>query len=159
MQYSLEHFLAAKFSVVPIAHARHQRRVRQTARWILATIYWLAGIFHIVTPDTFLLITPDWVPFPNQVIFATGLCELAGAASLLIKQLRPLAGWALGLYAICVFPANIKHAVHGLPIGYVQLGWWYHIPRLAFQPVLVWWALFAAEIIDWPFKRIERGSP
>jgi hypothetical protein len=33
----------------------------------------------------------------------------------------------------------------GLPVS-----WWYHGPRLMFQPVLVWWALYCSEVINWP---------
>ncbi len=122
------------------------------ARWPLAAVYLAAGLFHLSTPGTFLMITPDWVPFPRQVIIATGLCEIAGAIAL-NTRLRRAAGWALALYAVCVFPANIKHALYGLPPGQVQLGWWYQAPRLALQPVLVWWALYAGDVIEWPFAQ------
>jgi hypothetical protein len=29
------------------------------------------------------------------------------------------------------------------------------VPRaaMAFQPVLIWWALFCAGVIDWPWRR------
>ena len=64
----------------------------------------------------------------------------------------------LALYAVCVYPANIKHAIEGIPVGDVQLGWWYHAPRLALQPVLVWWALFAGKITDWPFRK-QQSAP
>ena len=82
----------------------------------------------------------------------TGLCELAGAAALLTRRLRALAGVMLALYAVCVYPANIKQAITGGMIDGVRLTWWYHGPRLAFQPVIVWWALFSGEVIDWPFR-------
>lgn len=59
----------------------------------------------------------------------------------------------LAAYAVCVFPANIKHAVDSIAIGGVRLGWWYHAPRLLLQPVLVWWALYCAKVIDWPWSR------
>ncbi len=131
-------------------------RGRTIGRWVLAACYLLAGVAHLSSPGPFLLITPGWVPFPRQVIAATGLCELAGAAGLLTRRLRRAAGIGLALYAVCVFPANIKHALVGLPAGQVQLGWWYHGPRLALQPVLVWWALFAGEVVDWPFRRHAR---
>ena len=57
----------------------------------------------------------------------------------------------LALYAVCVYPANIKHALNDLNVPPIPSSWWYHGPRLAFQPVFVWWALFAAGIVDWPF--------
>jgi uncharacterized membrane protein len=126
---------------------------RAWARWALAFIYLTAGVFHILKPEDFLLITPDWVPFPKQVIFVTGICEVIGSFALLSQRLRYAAGIAFALYAVCVYPANIKHAFYGLPAGHVQLTWWYHAPRLALQPVIVWWALFVGEVTLWPFKR------
>jgi uncharacterized membrane protein len=130
---------------------------RWSARWMLAAVYLVAGLFHLAMPSTFLMIMPDRAPFPRQVILVTGLCEIAGAVGLLTRSLRRAAGVGLALYAVCVFPANIKHALDGLPAGQVQLGWWYHAPRLALQPVLVWWALFAGDVVDWPFRRSRPG--
>ena len=134
----------------PVSARRHA-----IARWPLVIAYLAAGIFHLSTPGTFVMITPDWVPFKRDVILATGLCEIAGAIAL-NTRLRHAAGIALALYAVCVYPANIKHAFEGLPPGQVQLGWWYHAPRLALQPVLVWWALYAGDVVDWPFNRSRR---
>lgn len=137
--------------------AIHSSTPRVINRVVLALLYATAGVFHIATPATFLLITPDWVPFPRQVIIGTGLCELAGAAGLLIPPLRRPAAIGLALYAVCVYPANIKHALMDVPPGQLQLNWWYHGPRLALQPVLVWWPLFASGLINWPFcKRAQR---
>ncbi len=132
---------------------------RRAARYALVVAYAAAGVFHLATPEPFLMITPDWVPFPRAVIFGTGLCELAGAFGLLTRRLRRAAGVGLALYAVCVFPANIKHAFEGVPAGQVQLSWWYHGPRLALQPVIVWWALFAGELVDWPFRRRAPAAP
>ncbi len=126
---------------------------RAVGRCTLSALYLTAGVFHLSTPETFLMITPGWVPYPRDVILGTGVCEILGAAGLLTRRLRRAAGLALALYAVCVFPANIKHAIDGLPAGQVQLNWWYHAPRLALQPVIVWWALFAGEVVTWPFRR------
>lgn len=130
---------------------------RRTMRWLLALIYLVAGALHVVSPEPFLLITPDWVPYPRFVVFLTGLCEIAGSISLLTSPLRKLAGIMLALYAVCVFPANVHHAVHGVAVPSLPQSWWYHGPRLAFQPVLVWWALFCAGVIDWPFRTSSRA--
>jgi len=126
---------------------------RAVMRWVLAAFYAAAGIAHLWLPDKLLAITPSWVPFASQVIFVTGLCELAGAAALVTKPLRRLAGFALAAYAICVWPANFKHAIDGVDLPHIANSWLYHGPRLLFQPVLVWWALYCADIIDWPWRR------
>jgi len=126
---------------------------RGVMRWLMAAFYTAAGIAHLLAPDPLLAITPSWVPFAPQVIFATGLCELAGAFALVTRPLRRWAGFALAAYAICVWPANFKHAIDGIDLPYIASSWLYHAPRLLFQPVLVWWALFSASIIDWPWRR------
>jgi uncharacterized membrane protein len=127
-------------------------RLRTVLRWTLAAIYLTAGVFHLYSTDAFVRIVPDWVPAPRLTVIATGCCELVGAVALVTRRLRWLAGLLLALYAVCVYPANIKHAIGGIAIGGNRLGWGYHAPRLAFQPVLVWWALFSGHVIDWPFR-------
>ena len=127
-------------------------RLRTGLRWTLAAVYLVAGIFHLRNTATFVRIVPDWVPWPTQTVIATGVCELLGAAALISVRLRRLAGIMLALYAVCVYPANIKHAFDHVAIDGRRLSWAYHAPRLAFQPVLVWWALFCGGVIDWPFR-------
>lgn len=132
---------------------------RAIMRWILAALYLAAGIAHVTVPDKFLMITPSWVPFAPQVIFVTGLCEIAGSIALVSRtRLRWWAGAALALYALCVWPANFKHALDGIEMPYIGNSWWYHGPRLAFQPVLIWWALYCAGVIDWPWRTSRRPS-
>lgn len=124
------------------------------ARVVLGLAYAIAGVFHLVHPQPFLQITPEWVPWPEAVIKVTGLCEILGAIALsLVPRLHRAAGWAFAVYAVCVFPANIKHAIDDLSTGASVLGWGYHGPRLLFQPVIVWWALWGTGITDWPFRR------
>jgi hypothetical protein len=72
---------------------------------------------------------------------------------LLIPRLRKLRGVMLAIYAVCVYPANIYQAFAQVPFHGQILGWGFHAPRLALQPVLVWWPLFAAKVVDWPFRR------
>jgi uncharacterized membrane protein len=133
--------------------AKHSLK-RVGFRILLGIIYLIVGIAHVRTPGDFLQITPAWVPFPSHVVFFTGLCEIAGSLALVfIPRLRHAAGIGLALYAVCVYPANINHALNDIAIGGADLSWWYHGPRLLFQPVFVWWALWAGEVTEWPFGR------
>ncbi len=131
----------------------HTQNNRWILRSILAVAYAFAGIAHLRSPEVFMAITPDWVPMSREVIIATGLCEIAGAVALMTGRLRHLAGIMLALYALCVYPANIKHALEGVAIGGNRLGWGYHGLRLLFQPVIIWWALYAGGVINWPFGK------
>ncbi|GJE18592.1 hypothetical protein AIGOOFII_3320 [Methylobacterium marchantiae] len=131
---------------------------RLLSRLGLVALYGVVGIVHLVATDQFLPIMPDWVPWPRQVVILTGFYELACVAGLLFARSRRAAGYALAAYAICVFPANIKHAVEGISVPGLPESWWYHGPRLALQPVLVWWALHATHVVDWPFRKTRRGG-
>ena len=128
-------------------------RGRRIALFVLATAFALAGVAHLTRPSGFVAITPGWVPAPAIVVALTGVAELAGAAGLLIRPLRRAAGIGLALYALCVWPANFNHALNDIPLGGTHLSWWYHGPRLALQPLLIWWPLWASGVIDWPWRK------
>ena len=137
---------------------RRAEVIRTGLRWLLAAVYLGVGIVHLRAPGGFVPIMPDWVPMPRLVIALTGVWELIGAGLLVWPNAR--ANWWGGVlmatYAVAVFPANIKHAIDGVAIGGEVLGWGYHAPRLAFQPVFVWWALWAGRVADWPLKPYRR---
>jgi uncharacterized membrane protein len=129
------------------------RDPRSWMRWVMMAVYGFIGVVHLVAADRFLPIMPHWVPEPRAVVLMTGLFEIVGVVALMIPRLRPLAGILFALYAVCVFPANLKHAFEHVVVPPIPDSWWYHGPRLAAQPVMIWWALFATHVIDWPFAR------
>lgn len=133
--------------------SRSRSGARWPARLVLALIYVPFGLFHLLKPGSFLPIMPGWIPFPREIIIFTGACEVAGGLGLLVPSLRWWAGVGLAAYAVAVYPANIHHAVDHVRVPGLPSGLWYHVPRLLFQPVFVWWALWAGGVIDWPFRR------
>jgi uncharacterized membrane protein len=126
---------------------------RGCARWVIAAVYAPFGVLHIISSHGFLKIMPPMIPFPREIVIFTGLCEILGAAALLLPRTRRLAGIMLALYALCVWPANIYHALSGVSVPPLPSSWWYHGPRLLLQPVFIWAPLWAAGLIDWPFRR------
>lgn len=133
--------------------------IRTALRWLLALFYLGAGVLHLRSPAGFLAITPDWVPFPEEIVAFTGIVEIAGAIGLMIPRTviawaRPAAGIGLALYALCVWPANFNHAFSNIAFpGGEPLSWWYHGPRLVAQPLIIWLALWVGEVTDWPFRK------
>lgn len=129
--------------------------IRTAARLTLALFYLAAGIIHIAEPRPFLVIMPQWVPAPEAVVLWTGIAELLGAVGLaqgVSLQIRRAAAIGLALYAVCVFPANINHFAIDLEKPDHGAGLAYHVPRMFAQPVLVWLALWAGGVIEWPWK-------
>jgi uncharacterized membrane protein len=136
--------------------------IRCLVRWVLAALYLMAGAAHLVHPAPFAAIVPGWVPWPGAVVALTGVSEALGAAALAqpwSARLRRAGAVGLALYALCVWPANVNHMLidlartdgGGLPLAY-------HVPRLAAQPLIVWAALWAGGVLDWPFRRRGRSG-
>ena len=132
-------------------------RIRTAARLLLSAFFLGAGVLHLLVPGPFVRITPHWVSNPALVVALTGIAELLGAAGLMIPRLRVVAGWALAVYAVCVYPANVQHAANFMMSG-TGLGLAYHGPRLLFQPVIIWWCLWASTAVDWPFRRSQAAA-
>jgi len=126
-------------------------------RWALAALYAVAAAAHLLTPAPFIAIVPGWVPWPAAVVALTGVAEGLGALALVqpwSARLRRAGAIGLALYALCVWPANFNHLLldlartdgGGLPLAY-------HLARLAAQPPVIWAALWAGGVTDWPFRR------
>ena len=130
--------------------------IRTVLRLVLALLYAVAGVLHLVAPRPFLAIMPGGLPFPNEIVFLTGIAEILGAAALAqgwSASLRKAGAIGLALYAVCVFPANINHFALDMARPDQGLGLAYHVPRMIAQPIIVWWALWAGGVTDWPFRR------
>lgn len=66
----------------------------------------------------------------KRLVQLTGVCELAGAAGLLLPPTRRTAGAALVVFFVAVFPANAYAARHPDRFGPLAVPFW---PRLAGQ--------------------------
>jgi len=122
----------------------------------LAVMLGLAGVDHLANPERYLPMLPDIFPRKLEIVLFTGLCEIAGGIGLVVPRLRRIAGVLLAVYFVCVFPANIKNAITG-GAGLTGLPEqeWYYWARLAFQPLVIWWSLRAAEVISWPLSSLH----
>ena len=123
--------------------------LKASLRTLLAALYAFAGYMHFAAPDPFVSITPSWVPYPEAVVFWTGVAEILGAIGLLqpfSKPLRQASGIGLALYALCVWPANINHFAMDMARADGGLGLAYHVPRMFAQPLVIWLALWVADV-------------
>jgi uncharacterized membrane protein len=105
-------------------------------------MFWfiVGGVGHFVLTRTFTSIVPPYVPFPLEMVYLTGVLEIAGALALLYKRLRHIAGLCLIALTICVTPVHIQMLIEA--DKYAALGPIVLWARLLFQPVLIWiiWA-------------------
>lgn len=117
-----------------------QSLIKIVLLWILAFFILSAGISHFTSPEGFIRIVPNYLPYPKALVYISGACEILIGIGLLIPKIRPYAAWGLVALLIAVFPANIYMAMNNLPFGNTTPPEWAQWVRLPFQFVLIAWA-------------------
>ena len=110
----------------------------------LALLFSFTGLGHFVKPDELALLFPPWVPLGLEIIYFTGILELAAAAGLLIPRLARLTGICLIVFLILVFPANIYGALQQVDLGAHRLGPVYLLIRAPMQLLFIGWTYWFA---------------
>lgn len=106
----------------------------------LAIFFVFTGTSHFLMPATMAEMLPAFVPFRVEIIYLTGLLEIAGAVGLVIPRLARVSSIALILFLLAVLPANIYSAIMAIEFGGHALGPVYLLARIPFQAFLIWWA-------------------
>lgn len=102
-----------------------------------------AGVNHFVRPDFYVRIMPPYLPWHIELVYLSGLAEIALGAALLIPRLTTAAAWGLIALLVAVFPANVHMAMNAdqfaeysplmlwvrLPVQFVLIAWAYRIAR------------------------------
>jgi uncharacterized membrane protein len=111
------------------------------ARWALSTMLLFTATAHFTRMrDDLVRMMPPSVPWPRALVFFTGLCEIAGAIGLLLPLTRRAAGFALILFFIAVFPANVRAARAGVALrGKPATALWLRAPKQVVFIFLAWW--------------------
>lgn len=109
-------------------------------KWIFGLSFVVTGVSHFIATDFFLKVMPPYVPLPREMIWLSGVFEVALGILLLVPRTSRLAAWGLVALLVAVFPANIHVYLHRdlfPPFPFSEV---VHLVRLPFQGVLIYWA-------------------
>lgn len=112
-------------------------RAKSISKFILAIFMIGAGTMHFVNPEFYLKIMPPYLPFHEELVLISGVCEILLGILLLIPKCSHLAAWGIIALLIAVFPANIYLYQHQEILPASPL---IHLLRLPLQGVFVLWA-------------------
>ena len=118
--------------------------MRKVARFFAGPVMAVAGINHFVMPRAYENIMPDFLPAHRELVYASGLAEIAGALATLHPRTRRAGGWLLIATLIAVFPANIYMAVNSERYPDVPGGSAALLARLPLQVLFLYWVWLAA---------------
>jgi uncharacterized membrane protein len=109
-----------------------------------AVLYIGAGINHFWHDRFYLHIMPDHYAHPRQLVAVSGVAEIAGGLGLLLPATRGYAAVGIALMLVGYFDVHIfmlRHAER-----FPEVPGWALWGRLAFQFVLIAWALQARRV-------------
>ena len=94
-------------------------RIKTGLRVLLGLLMIGAGVMHFVTPDFYLAIMPDYLPWHLGLVYLSGVAEIVLGAAVFVPdpKWRGLAGWGLVALFVAVLPANAWMATEGAPPG------------------------------------------
>jgi uncharacterized membrane protein len=111
--------------------------MKTASKLLLSLLMIVAGVNHFVRSDFYVRIMPPSLPLHRELVFLSGVLEIALGVLLLVPRLTRLAAWGIIALLIAVFPANIYLYQNQeiLPAPPVL-----HLLRLPLQGILILWA-------------------
>jgi uncharacterized membrane protein len=132
--------------------------VRTLARLLLGAALVFAGVSHLTfARASFYAQVPPYLPLNvDFVVIASGIVEIAlGLGLLFVARWRVPLGWLTAALFVAVFPGNVsQYLTHSDAFGLDSDR--SRAIRLAFQPLLVIWALWSTGA--WAAWRARRGT-
>jgi len=129
-----------KYETFPTRAARKSGKGRIAGLAFVFLWFFIGGIMHFVATDTEARIVPPWMPWPVAAVLVSGVFELLGAAGILVRRTRRMAGIGLFLLTLAVTPAHIymlqRPELFPVPLWALWL-------RLPIQAALLWLILWS----------------
>jgi len=101
----------------------------------------LVGIEHFRSPQKFVDIVPNYLPFALFLVYLTGVMEIVGGLGIIYPDTREITGRLMVLFLLAVYPANFYMWANDVPFNGTRLTTNGHLVRLSVQILLIIGAL------------------
>jgi uncharacterized membrane protein len=91
------------------------------------------GVLHFVKPEPFEGIVPKPLPRKKELVYASGVVEIATGAMMLSPRTRRLGGLGAVALLVAVFPANVQMTVSTLRSR--RAATWFKVGTIARLPL------------------------
>ncbi|WP_419699906.1 DoxX family protein [Mucilaginibacter sp. NFX135] len=120
--------------------------IKLSAQIAIAVMMAFTALGHFKFTQGMAMMMPSFIPYKKQVVYITGVIEIAAAAGLLIPTTRTLTAWCLILFFIVLTPANINAAMKHINMekgtfdGPGPAYLWFRIPLQLLFIAWVYWS-------------------
>lgn len=118
-----------------------------SGRIAMSAMLLFTAIGHFAFTKGMSMMLPDFIPYKTEVVYLTGIIEIAAAIGLFIPNFRILTAWLLIAFFILILPANIYAAIKHIDYqkgtfdGYGLTYLWFRVPL---QILFIVWTYLSA---------------
>jgi uncharacterized membrane protein len=138
-----------------------KRIVYQYSQMLWTILLGAAAIAHITHGEFFAAYYPDYLPWPEAMIFATAVLELALALMLWVQRTKRIAWGVISMLMLLYLSVHVyvvtdyDSIVHPVPAVPLWAAWL----RLLLHPLLIVWPAWAAARLIPQFRSQPCDSP
>ena len=116
-----------------------------SGRIAMCAMLCFTALGHVMFPQGMAMMIPPFIPFKVELVYLTGLLEVAGGIGLLIPKFRRLSAILLIIFFVLITPANIYAAIHHIDLqkasydGPGPAYLWFRLPLQLFFIAWVWY--------------------
>lgn len=111
-------------------------------RAAMAAMLLVTGVAHFTSTDSMVAMMPEAIPYKRELIWFTGVCELAAVAGLLWARFARLTSVMLIIFFIAILPANVAGSLKAEGVGGTSYGPWYLLFRVPLQAFFIAWVWY-----------------
>jgi len=119
--------------------------LKKVSLFLLIILYVSGGINHFVHPEAYLLIIPNYLPFPTVINIVSGVLEIILGGMLVFSKTRTLAAYGIMILLVLFIPTHIYMIQKGgcmseaicipnwaawirlFPLQFILIAWaWWH---------------------------------
>ena len=113
------------------------------------------GSDHLIRPEIFDSIVPDYLSFPRFWTIASGVLEIILGIGMILPVYRQSAARYFTVFLVFVYLANLNMWLNGVPFNGTLLSLNGHIVRLLVQLILICIGLWLAGLIGKKTKKTK----
>ena len=99
-------------SLLTIKFVRGNFEFALSGRIAMAAMLVFTAIAHFAFTKGMAMMLPDFIPYKTEVVYLTGIIEIAAAIGLFIPSFSVITAWLLIAFFILILPANIYAAIN-----------------------------------------------
>ncbi len=127
----------------------------QIGRFAMAAMLFVTGIAHFTSTELMIEMMPDELPLKRELVYFTGVCELAAVVGLIWSKTSRLASILLIMFFVAILPANIAGSLKQVSFGGMENGAIYLLFRVPLQILFIWWVWYFGIRRNGPEPHVE----